>query len=147
MTNATTTDQRILNFVLWSSIVVYAIVWLVTLVISLEGAWLLSLVTSAAYAGGHAFEVVKRGHCFLSADATAFPVSLVVFSTVAVVLWGVGMTPLPGQALVLAWVSYGYAFFLGHLAALGYAWFAGTLLNYVLRVRIAAEKKDIAAEK
>ncbi len=112
--------------VLGGALAVYAAIWIAMLAGGPHGHWAVALTTTAAYVGGHVFEITRRGHCFLSADATAFPVSLVVFAVAQTVLWFGGASAL--SLAVNGLMAYGSAFLLGHVAAHAFAFVADRLL-------------------
>jgi len=80
MTMATLTPARRDHLLLGAPLVAYAVIWFAILFAEAHSHWLLALCTTAAYVGGHVFEITRRGHWLLSADATAAPASLVVFA-------------------------------------------------------------------
>jgi hypothetical protein len=133
------TDRRIADLVLWSALAVYTAVWVAGLGVGLGGEWLLAGGTAATYVGMHVFEMTRRNHCFLSADSTAFPVSLLVFSIAVLSLWAAGHPPLPEEPLVLALAVFCAVFMAGHVAALTYAAALGSVLTFAFRRRGAAE--------
>jgi hypothetical protein len=134
------TDLRIAEFVVWSALTVYAAVWFVGLGIGLSGEWLVAGWATASYVGMHVFEMTRRNHCYLSADSTAVPVSLVLFSSAVLGLWAAGHPPLPGKSLVLTWCIYSAVFMGGHFAALAYSVALDSVLTLMFRRRIAREK-------
>lgn len=119
------------RLVLGGALVVYAAIWITLLAIGLHGHWPVAITTTAAYVGGHVFEITRRGHCFLSADATAVPASLVVFVLGLTALWLDGASAI--QLSVNGLLSYGSAFLFGHVAALAFAYVADWLYNRLLR--------------
>src|SRR5262249_3436455 len=96
----------------------------------------------AAYVGMHVFEITRRGHCYLSADSTAAPTSLALFSLAVLGAWAAGRPPLPGEPLVLAWGAYAVVFGGGPVAALGYSAALDAALRFLFRQRIAAEERE-----
>lgn len=119
------------RLLLGGALVVYATIWITLLASSPHGHWLVAITTTAAYVGGHVFEITRRGHSFLSADATAVPASLVVFVLGLTVLWLDGASVV--QLLVNGLLAYGSAFLFGHMAALAFAFVAEWLYNAVVR--------------
>jgi hypothetical protein len=134
------TDDRIAEFVIWSALAVYAAAWVTGITLGLGGRWLVGGGTAPAYVGMHAFEITRRGHCYLSADSTSVPVSLLVFSLAVVGFWAAGDPPQPDWPLALAWGAYSLAFTAGHALALGYSVVVGSVLTRAFRHHIAAEK-------
>jgi hypothetical protein len=94
----------------------------------------------------HVFEMTRRNHCFLSADSTAFPVSLLLFSIAVLSLWAAGHPPLPEEPLALEWAVFSAVFLAGHLAALTYAAALGSVLSFAFRRRVAAESDGPAGQ-
>ncbi len=137
------TDTRIADFVMWSALAVYAAVWVAGLGFGLGGEWLLASLTAGAYVGMHIYEMARRGHCALSADSTACPVSLVLFSLAVLGMWAAGHPPLPGRSLLWAWGVYSVVLMGAHVAALAYSVSLGTALSFLFRTRIAAERTGI----
>lgn len=140
MAHHSRTDYCIGEFVVWSALAVYSAAWVASLAMGLGGYWLLASGTAAAYVGMHVFEITRRGHCYLSADSTAVPVSLVLFSLAVIGLWSAGELPLPGRPLVLAWGAYCLALMAGHVLALAYSIAVGSALTLAFRGRIASEE-------
>ena len=136
------TSTRIEDLVMWSALGVYALVWLLGLGIGLGGAWWIAVVATASYVGMHVFEITRRGHCYLSADSTAAPISLLVFSGAVMVLWVAGRRPLPDMPALVLWALYGGVFMVGHIAAIVYAAVATSLLLGLFHGRIHAERRE-----
>lgn len=112
---ATLTPARRDHLLLGAPLVAYAVIWFAILSAEAHNHWLLALCTTAAYVGGHVFEITRRGHWLLSADATAAPASLVVFALGLALLWYSGADPV--LLLVNNVLAYGSAFLLGHVVA------------------------------
>jgi hypothetical protein len=129
-------ERNIAGFATWSALVVYLAVWTVGLGLALDGSWMLGSATALVYVGLHVFEIRRRGHSFMAADAMALPVSFLAFSAAVVVLALAGRPPLEGKAVALCWVAYLGVFVAGHLLARSYA--------AVLRARIRAEREQLA---
>ena len=120
---------------------------MVGLGLGLGGEWLLAVWAAVVYVGMHVFEITQRGHCYLSADSTAFPVSLLLFSHVVVGMWAAGQPPDSGKPILLAWGIYCVVFIGGHIVALAYSAALVTALTFVLRGRIATERESQAEQK
>jgi hypothetical protein len=134
-------DDCLTDLLEWSTLAVYAAVWIAGLGLGLGGEWQLVVGVAATYVGMHAFEMRWRNHCFLSADSTAVPVSLAVFSATILGLWAAGRPPWPEAPLVLAWSPYGAVLILGHLAALAYFAALGLALDFLLRRRRSGRER------
>ncbi|MHC4958382.1 MAG: hypothetical protein ACYTGN_08385 [Planctomycetota bacterium] len=101
----------------WSPLVVCFAVWVTGLGWGLDGSWGLAVGTALVYVGMHVFEVRKRNRSFEKADATALPVSFLVFSASVVGLALAGHPPREGKDIALCWLAYLVVWILGHLAA------------------------------
>lgn len=119
------------RLLLGGALVVYAAVWITVLASGPHGHWLVAITTTVAYVGGHVFEITRRGHSFLSADATAVPASLVVFVPGLTALWLGGASAV--QLAVNGLLAYGSAFLFGHVAALAFAFVTEWLYNRLVR--------------
>lgn len=137
------TDHRIANFLVWTALAIYSTVWVVGLRTGLDGELLLAAGTSAVYVGMHIFEIKQRKHCYLSADSTAVPASLLLYSAGLLYLWMARQHPFPEQSLIGTWGTYFVVLMAGHAAALTYSLVTQLGLNYVFRRRITAEMKEI----
>ena len=67
----------------WALLLIYFGAWSATPLLfgELTPPW---LVVAAAYALGHYYEMTRKGHCALSADASALPLALLAAIVVAV---------------------------------------------------------------
>jgi FtsH-binding integral membrane protein len=138
------TETRMENFVIRSTPIVYGIVWALVIGfgLSFDDAWLIAIPTAMAYASMHVYEIAKRGHCYLSADSTAVPVSALVYVA------AVTMLVLSGHDdpdYVATFSAYGGALFLGHVATMVCSAVSGFLLSRACRVRIEQERQDDVA--
>lgn len=140
--NPSATQERIGNIVMQSSLAVYGIVWLVGLALWLKGAWILASITAATYVAMHAFEMIKRGHCWTSADSTALPVSAVVHAIAVAVLGYLEYPPLVASGYLNAFFAYAGVLICGHVAVLAHMGITENLFLRVFRKRIAAEKQE-----
>ena len=140
----TPTESKIGSVVVWTALAVYLTTWLVGISHYIEKAWLLATVTSVAYVGMHVYEIVRRGHCYLSADSTAVPLSLLVFSIGVFFLWYSGHPALAGRRVIIAWLVYGGVLTIGHVLALCYSFVAHGLAGVLLKNRIRQERSQIA---
>lgn len=128
------TDARIGRFVLWSALAIYFIAWAATATAGFTRMLVAGVLLATAYVGAHAFEIRRRGRCFLSADATAAPVAFAVAAVIAVVAY-------EGAADRIAFaIRVAMAFVAGHVAALAYAFVIGKVLEGVFRERIGRER-------
>ena len=136
----TPTEAKIGSVVMWTALGIYLAIWLLGLSHYIEKAWLLALLTSIAYVGMHVYEIVRRGHCYMSADSTAVPVSLLVFSIGVLCLWYSGHPALAGRRVIIAWLVYGGVLTIGHVLALCYTFVAHWLAALLLKSRIQQER-------
>ncbi len=105
----------------WALLLIYFSAWAAAPLLFgpyISLAWLL---VAGAYALGHYIEMTRKGHCALSADATAFPLALV-----AALVTGPAVAD-SGEALLHWGQGFLVAFGAGHLLA-----FAGVFLYSAL---------------
>jgi hypothetical protein len=135
------TAVRIEGSVMWSSLAIYAVVWVLGLSLGLGGEWLLGVCVTIIYVGMHVYEITQMGHCYLSADSTAVPVTLILFSLSIVCMWAFGCPPQTGRVLLWAWGVYGLTLLCAHLVALAYSLTLAAILKLVFQRRIAADRR------
>ena len=122
---------------MWSSLPVYFAVWFVF------ASWFLvptlvpmAFVLATVYVTMQLYEIKWRHHCFLSADSTAAPITLLAF--VGLAIYGY-RSQIGGRMLVDFATGSLAAFFVGHIVALlvaGMFHFTGELLwKHVVRHR------------
>ena len=124
------TKRQIDDFVMWTALLVYAVVWFWAICYYIGfNYWYFSLILTIIYCISHIYEITQKGHCYLSADASAFPAALITFIilTVLIYLWG------PGKVIGITNFVLGFviAFFLGHLIALLYSAVLTTVLKFL----------------
>lgn len=100
-----------------AALVVYALVWLIGLGIGTGRAWWLSGATAAAYVAMHWFALRCRDRCWLSADATALPVSLGVIVLLTI---GASLLAVPATPISAALPAYGCVWMSGHIAVMAF---------------------------
>lgn len=92
---------------LWICVTSYFTVWL--LVVSKGLAWphlIPALILAGTYAGMHYYEMVSRGHCALSADSTAIPVTFPVAALGALLAYFEGIPVYPFlMSIPVAWMA------------------------------------------
>lgn len=86
----------------------------------------------------HVYEIKVRGHCYLSAESTAFPVTCIV-APVVVLVAGFDASQAGSFFLRGVWV-----FLIGHVVALIYAALLTKIMRCCLRGRIEAERATTA---
>ena len=110
---------------MWTSLVVYFAVWTIIPWLSLGGSlWYVGVIWAVVYVSAHANENANRGHCYLSADSTAFPAVLVTTIVLAVVLSRSDVTTVTADraAFFTAYLkAFGFSFVLGHVLSLVYS--------------------------
>ncbi len=104
----------------WLCVLVYFAAWLAMTSSGLRPRLLLpAAALSAIYAGLHYYEMTVRGHCALSADATAIPGAFAAVLAGALLAWlgGIGTPEIIDFLLSVpaAWIA-------GHVAAFGVIW-------------------------
>ena len=109
---------RIDDICLWSSLGVYALVWLSILLLAVPKPLFLPFIWTAAYVGMHVYSIKVRGNCYLFADSCAGPVTTAAFVVMYLVLPILGFARPPIINVFLGGMG---AFFVGHIAALLYA--------------------------
>jgi hypothetical protein len=135
----TRTQQFIDSMAMWSSLAVYFIIWVGFLSAGFAERLLIpALAISAVYVGMHIYEITKRGHCYLSADSTAAPL------TIALCVLGCVAARVTKDA---PWLEIGaflmrvsIAFIVAHIAALVYSATLVALACWCARSRIASER-------
>lgn len=74
------TEWIIDKVAIWSAIAVYFAVWIIALTANFQAeGHFAGIGVATVYVAMHIFEITVRHHCFLSADPTAIPVTLLVF--------------------------------------------------------------------
>jgi len=134
--NPSPTEQRIEDAAMWSALAIYFATWLLILTRGFgDGPCILpALAITSVYIGMHVYEITCRGHCYLCADATAVPGTLLL----AGAAWLVG--GVPGATLATLVPRAALAFIFGHLAALAWAALITSLASRCLRHRISTER-------
>lgn len=133
---------------MWTSLLVYFAVWTVIPPLILGGnLWYVGVIWAVVYVSAHAIENVNRGHCYLSADSTAFPVVLITAIVLVVVLARSDVTTVTADraAFFTAYLkAFGLSFVLGHVSSLVYAAafdIVGRRVQGALRERRTARRK------
>lgn len=117
---------------MWSSLAIYLVVWVGFLSAGFQSGLLLpALAWSCVYVGMHVYEIKVRGHCYLSADFTVFPVVCIVSLIVC------GSDARQAGPFFLRGLC---GFFLAHVAALIYFALLKGIMYRCLRERIEAER-------
>ncbi len=122
------TDRFVDDLTMWSSLVVYYAFW-VSVPIFYSGVdhWYVGAILGLVYVTMHCFEITIRKHCYLSADATAFPVTLIV----TIFFYVVAHMICPAdQEIHKAFFALPFAFIGGHIGALLYS----AILRIILKV-------------
>jgi hypothetical protein len=74
------TEWVIDKVAMWSALAIYFAVWSIALTADFQYEWhLAGIGVAIVYVVMHIFEITVRHHCFISADSTAIPVTLLVF--------------------------------------------------------------------
>ena len=113
---------------MWSSLPTYFVVWFVSAswFAQPELVWP-ALVLASVYVAMQIYEIKWRHHCFLSADSSAAPVTLIAFIFLAIYEYRCGI----GSSSLIDFATGAMvAFFVGHIVALAVAGmfhFAGEL--------------------
>jgi len=124
-------EQRLDDAVVWGSLIVYGAVWAYGPVLMgvTKFAWA-GWVLAAVYVAGQAYEIGYRGHCYLSADATAAPAAFMAALLLLPLLhFGFDASWSVIARLVL---SFAVAFTLAHVAAIVYGAVMTALLALVM---------------
>ncbi len=142
------TELHIENLIVRSTPAVYATVWALGIGswLALDHAWLIALLTAVAYASMQLHEITQRGHCYLSADATAVPVSIAAYLAAIVLLILTGYVRHQDLDYFSVITTYGGVLVFGHVAAIGITMAAGLVLNRIFRDRIAAERQSASSD-
>lgn len=110
---------------MWTSLFVYFAVWIIVPWLILGGnLWYVGVIWSVVYVAAHVNENANRGHCYLSADSTAFPAVLVTAIVLVVVLARSDVTTVTADraAFFTAYLkAFGFSFVLGHVLSLIYS--------------------------
>ena len=126
------TRNKIEAFGIWGTLAVYFVVWVAGISNGFHTQiLLLATLTAATYVGMHVFEILVRGHCLLSADSTAAPVTILVFAVLLATFSWAGM--LPSRDVARSIGGFAISFMVGHLAALLYAASIDTMLKWLFR--------------
>ena len=121
---------------MWTALFVYGATWTVIPALALGiDLWYVGAIWASVYVLAHVREIVVRGHCYLSADSTAFPAVLVtaVVMGIALSVSGVASVTANRFAYVQAFI---FSFGLGHILSLLYSALVnqlGVLANRVVR--------------
>ncbi|GEP45143.1 hypothetical protein BGE01nite_44340 [Brevifollis gellanilyticus] len=137
---------------MWSALPVYFIVWLVLLSPSLPFLNLTAsglplypaLAIACLYVAMHVYEISVRGHCYLCADSTAVPVTLL-----AVLLGGTVAHYTHGftwAALFLLMMRGAMILLIAHIAAMIWAGLLTSIMRFHLRQRIATERAELQSQ-
>lgn len=134
------TRNRIEAFGVWGTLAVYFLVWTAGISNGFRAhLLLLAIITATTYIGMHVFEMLVRGHCLLSADSTAAPVTILVFVVAITTFSWTGMIQPREMARSIG--GFTLSFIVGHIAALLYAASVDTILKWLFQNRINAEEK------
>jgi hypothetical protein len=116
MTPKSQTVLAIDRAAMWSSLIVYFVVWLAALTLNLDRHWWpAGLGVSSLYVIMLVIEIKVRHHCYLSADSTALPVTAAVFF----LGWAISGA---SKVMLLSFVIRGMVAWLGaHILALFYS--------------------------
>lgn len=133
---------------MWTSLFVYFAVWTVIPLLILGGnLWYVGVIWAVVYVLAHANENANRGHCYLSADSTAFPAVLVTAVVLVVVLARSDVTTVIADraAFFTAYLkAFGISFVLGHVLSLAYSAvfdILGRRVQGIMRDRRSARRK------
>ncbi|MCK5074928.1 MAG: hypothetical protein KAR38_01070 [Calditrichia bacterium] len=124
------TKRQIDDFVMWTALLVYAVVWFWAICYYIGfNYWYFSLILTIIYCISHIYEITQKGHCYLSADSSAFPAVFITFIISTSLMYFVG----PGKEIGIINFVLGFAiaFFLGHVIALLYSAVLTTILNFL----------------
>jgi hypothetical protein len=132
-------EQQIERWLSRSSLLVYLLVWMfVPVIIAGPQYWPVGFFVGFVYVTMHWFEQRFRGHCFLSADSTAFPAALLA----ALLTFFVMYTPQQDDpGLTKAFFALPLAAVAGHITAFLYVLLLDRLLDGVLRKPAMGEGK------
>lgn len=137
----TNTEQRIQTLAVWSALAVYFAIWLSFISDLFKPDLLLpALGISFAYIAMHVYEISRRGHCYLSADSTALPVTLLLL--VSGSLLAHFYSDIHWADIIQFSTRLAAAFLIGHIAALAYSAIFGALATRLLQRRIASEHAE-----
>ncbi len=108
-------------FAMWSALLVYFATWTVVpwLVLG-ANLWYVGVIWAVVYVLFHIREIVLKGHCYLSADSTAFPAVLVTGILLGVVLSVSGIVSVTANRAAYVRAFF-LSFMLGHVLSLVYA--------------------------
>lgn len=121
---------------MWSSLAVYFTVWVFGMTFAFTDSVILVIALPCVYVGMHVFEIRKLGRCYLDADPTAAPVT---FSL------GIAAFFSSGGSIGGLWRFGAFmatTLMVGHAAALLYSAVVDSLLKFLFRKRIRAERKS-----
>lgn len=141
---STVTDDFWDELAMWTALLVYFATWTVVPWLTLGASlWYVGVIWAAVYVLFHIREIVLKGHCYLSADSTAFPAVFVVWVLLGVVLSVSGVTSVTANRLAYVRALV-FSFVLGHVLSLAYGWAVhafGFLADKVL-LRFDLGRKD-----
>lgn len=137
----TRTERQIDDSAMWSSLAIYLLTWSAILSAGFKNPLLLpSIAVSCLYVAMHVYEITVRGHCYLDADASALPVTLL--TTVLGSLIAHFCLDMPWSAVGHFLARGAAACLAAHLAALAYSACVVSLARLCWRHRIEAERKQ-----
>ena len=140
------TRNRIEAVAVCSTLPVYFIVWTAGISNGFRSQLvLLATLTAATYVGMHLFEFLVRGHCFLSADSSAAPITTLVFGALLVTFSRAGTVT--SLDIVDSIGGFCLSFMVGHVAALLFSASVAAILKWLLRTRIDTELKREAGPR
>ena len=105
--------NKIEDRIMWTSLGVYLLTWIL-LHIFIMGLpyWYLGSLLGLIYVLGHVYAIKKRGHCYLSADGVAAPLSMTLSITIYVFMKLMSIS-VPSLEHILQ--AYYGSFILGHV--------------------------------
>ena len=121
---------------MWTALIVYFATWTVVPWLTLgANLWYVGVIWAVVYVLAHVIEIVAKGHCYLSADSTAFPAVIAAGILLGLVLSvsDVASVTANRAAYVRAFVM---SFILGHVLSIAYSAAVTGLLG-----RLASEPK------
>ena len=142
--NRTRTELLIDDTAMWSGLIIYLFIWSVLLSAGFRSQLLFpAFGVSCLYVAMHVYEITVRGHCLLSADSTALPVTFLATVSGALVAHLAGDLPWKDIGEFVA--RGGAAFMAAHVVVLAYSAGLTSLARWCLQHRIVSEKN--AADK
>ena len=119
------------DIIMWSALLIYGSIWLVMAKSLIENYWLIAgALPGLMYCMGHVYEIRHRGHCYASADPTAFP--LAALGTLIVYIFFLISGNLPDGGTLKFFELFIFSFGAGHIAALLYSIVMSIILSFFM---------------